>query len=242
MVLIKSTKNPHTTYSPCKALHETIRVRNQKMLSMIVAMGITTETKVLDFGCGRGDMLRLLREKTALGNLYGMDIDPFLVKMSLPYGDIQHGSFDELVQLYPSENFDLIICSHVLEHCENPYQSLRILRRMTSRYLLLAIPNTHSIGTILKTMFGRIPEVNLGHLQVWDIGHFNNLLKRAGLVPLKWETDKVSVFPHRAVERIAGKNAASVTLKTAAFFEESFLPKLLRSFGLSIIVLCRKLV
>lgn len=73
------TENPHTTYRPRTALSASIRVRNQKILSMILELNLTDGASILDFGCGRGDMLRLLGEQIALRGLYGMDIDQKLV-------------------------------------------------------------------------------------------------------------------------------------------------------------------
>ncbi len=73
--------------------------------------------KLLDIGCGGGKFLKFAKE---LGwEVVGLELDENAVKVARSIGlNVIHGSFSELGQL--NKQFDVIICSHVLEHVYKP--------------------------------------------------------------------------------------------------------------------------
>ncbi len=73
--------------------------------------------KVLDIGCGSGKFLKFAKQ---LGwNVTGIELDENAVNACREAGlNVIHGSFTEMSHL--NQQFDLIVCSHVLEHVYDP--------------------------------------------------------------------------------------------------------------------------
>lgn len=96
---------------------------------------------VLDVGCGEGMVLRSLEPE--LEDIYCVAIDLDLAEVAdarlrLPSCDVQVGSIYDTP--FEAESFDLVICSEVLEHLEDPASALAELCRVSSRYCLVTVP------------------------------------------------------------------------------------------------------
>lgn len=63
--------------------------------------------------------------------------------------------------------FDLVYCSHVLEHCYNPIKVLNELKRVSRNTVVVAVPNFQFYKTI-----GECDE----HLYSWNANTLSNLL------------------------------------------------------------------
>ena len=97
---------------------------------------------ILDVGCGEGFTLQRLYENKIGKRLEGVDHQGIAIeigkrihpKLKLEVGNIYHLPFK-------AESFDLVICTEVLEHLEEPKKALRELARVSRKYLLLSVPN-----------------------------------------------------------------------------------------------------
>jgi len=96
-------------------------------------------SRILDIGCGRGNLLRILKDKGC--ECYGVERTEF--PDIGPYKDIHFlkGNLNE--QLFEESYFDEVILWHVLEHIENPIamiqEAARIIR--PGGIVALAVPN-----------------------------------------------------------------------------------------------------
>jgi 2-polyprenyl-3-methyl-5-hydroxy-6-metoxy-1,4-benzoquinol methylase len=99
--------------------------------------------KLLDVGCGSGKSLLIAKQ---LGwDVTGIEIDPSAVKAARAQGlNIIEGDFRQLKQL--ENEFDCIICSHVLEHVHFPLELLALLTQALrpQGIVLLSLPNAAS--------------------------------------------------------------------------------------------------
>lgn len=108
--------------------------------------------KVLDMGCGVGDILLLLRR---IGfKVFGLEIDKNAVSIARKKGlDVRLGTF-EATEGYDDNYFDSIRLYHVIEHLSDPVECLRIARRKLKigGELIMTTPNAHCLS---RFIFGR---------------------------------------------------------------------------------------
>lgn len=107
--------------------------------------------KLLDVGCGSGNMLNLAKQ---LGwDVTGLEIDTNAVKAARGQAlNVIEGDFRKLQQF--TSKFECIICSHVLEHVHLPLELLALLLKALKPQgvLLLSLPNSKSY---VRKQFGR---------------------------------------------------------------------------------------
>src|SRR5262245_47581476 len=83
---------------------------------------LQVDTRILDFGCGWGRILRFFLRDCLAANLHGIDVDPGLVEICRK--TMNYGSFDVVDPLpptrVPNESFDFVVgysvFSHLAEH------------------------------------------------------------------------------------------------------------------------------
>lgn len=73
---------------------------------------------------------------------------------------------------------DLLVCCEVLEHLENPFEALKVLKALASKFVLFSVPReplwriiNFTRGKYLRA-WGNSP----GHIQHWSRKKFINLL------------------------------------------------------------------
>lgn len=105
---------------------------------------IKNHNKVLDIGCGSGNVIRQILHKT--NHIIGIDYDKSAVEnLKKMYGNEIIADcidvFDYLAE--NTEMFDVIILSHVIEHIEYREQLLNILSKKT-KFLYVEVPDFES--------------------------------------------------------------------------------------------------
>ena len=79
---------------------------------------------------------------------------------------IKQGSVYELP--YKDNSFDLVICTEVLEHLEEPAKALKEILRVSKKYLIISVPN-EPLFMVSNFLRGK----NLSRLGN-DMGHINH--------------------------------------------------------------------
>jgi ubiquinone/menaquinone biosynthesis C-methylase UbiE len=96
---------------------------------------------ILDVGCGEGMVLNHLNNQNKIDTCFAIDFDENEVidaKTNIPFCKVSVGSIYDIPY---SDNFvDLVICSEVLEHLNNPEIGLKQLHAVTKKYALLSVP------------------------------------------------------------------------------------------------------
>lgn len=204
-----------------------------RLINFTISSKISTENpKIIDIGCGRGELLKNLSEKHY--QCFGVDFDEECVELCKQYGNIICGNATEIDQLFEENYFDLVIMMHALEHTLDPTEVIRNLKFVTKKYLIIAVPNLSSTSTFWHGIRRKEPVfVNRGHRFGWDSSHLKTFLESScDLNIIKWEPDRV-VIPS----------------KVALFFkffgmlewlELKVLPRFFPLLSNSLIVLCEK--
>ena len=94
-------------------------------------------SSLIDVGCGNGFLLNLIHEKFPHVKLYGFDIKN---KNTVDAKNFEYfqGNIDNLP--FQAQQFDIVICSHVLEHLINIHQCVSELKKITKQKLLVVTP------------------------------------------------------------------------------------------------------
>ena len=128
---------------------------------------------VLDIGCGNGELLAALGRRRPGARVVGADISQRII--SLNRANLPKFDFHQLdiCSGYLSEQFDLVVCSEVLEHVPDWQKALWHLRRMCRRYLVLTVPS------------GKVFPIDrlMGHHRHFSPDELSEGLQRVGFEP-----------------------------------------------------------
>ncbi|HKZ36629.1 MAG TPA: class I SAM-dependent methyltransferase [Chryseolinea sp.] len=144
--------------------------------------------RVIDIGCGASQYTLRLAEKGAA--VLGVDKNPELIKRILAnnvHPNLKYIAMDLSKEL-PQKKFDVAVCSHVLEHLEDPVAFLKRLRCITSR-VIIKVPRVDSgWKKLMKKDLGMFWLDDADHRKeyTWDILLWE--LDQSGYVPVKKET------------------------------------------------------
>lgn len=96
--------------------------------------------RVLDIGCSRGELTVDLAAKASYVIAY--DISEESIKSAIKNNSRQNINYfvGEATNNMPQEQFDIVVCSNVLEHISNPQEFLNKLRNIAG-VILIRVPN-----------------------------------------------------------------------------------------------------
>lgn len=146
--------------APRTAVKVTPSISMRPDYAMIAAI-VTPGSRVLDLGCGDGELLAVLQSQKNV-DARGVEIDPNKVRRAISRGvsayqsDIDHGLTD-----YPDKAFDFVILSQTLQETRYPLAVLREMLRV-GRHAIVAFPNFgHWTTRLSHFTSGRAPRTRL---------------------------------------------------------------------------------
>ena len=125
-------------------------------LDVIVDL-IPRQAKVLDLGCGDGDLLVMLAERKAVIGR-GVELSEIGVRRCVARGlSVRQGNIDEGLGDYPTGSFDYVILSQTLPYVDNPRVTLCEMLRVGAR-AIVSFPNLgHWRNRLTLLLGGRLP-------------------------------------------------------------------------------------
>lgn len=122
-----------------------------------IARLVPEGSRVLDLGCGGGELLRFLREKRS-AHVHGVELDldnvASCVRADVP---VIQADLDQGLTGFPDDAFDLVILSQTLQVVRKPALVLREMLRVGQRGIV-SFPNFgHARVRSYLTLRGRMP-------------------------------------------------------------------------------------
>ena len=124
---------------------------------LLVADMVEPGSKVLDVGCGDGELLRILSERRGVDGR-GIELSREGVNECVAKGlAVVQGDADTDLVDYPDDGFDYVILSQTLQATRHPRQVLEHMLRI-GRRAIVSFPNFGHWGIRLQILFaGRMP-------------------------------------------------------------------------------------
>jgi len=122
----------------------------------LVASLIPVGSRVLDLGCGSGDLLvHLFEHRDCAGT--GVEIDPDAVVAAVRRGiPVIELDIDRELDNFADDSYDVVVLSRTLQTIRRPEGVLRQMGRIGAR-LIVSVPNFGWWGHRLRLLRGRMP-------------------------------------------------------------------------------------
>lgn len=132
------------------------------------------DRRVLDVPCGRGRLLKAVREALPDAELHGLDINAGMIEQvrgECPDVRVHEGSVYALP--FPDRHFDAVLCHESFMHFEEPRRALAELSRVARRRLYLSVTTRRQLNVLLR---------RVGLLSTSDVPHWT--YNREEILPL----------------------------------------------------------
>jgi 2-polyprenyl-3-methyl-5-hydroxy-6-metoxy-1,4-benzoquinol methylase len=164
-------------------------------------------TRVLDVGCGAGEVGRGLRAVGA-GWLSGVELDPAAAACAREiYDEVLVGTIEQHVEEL-SGPFDTICCYDVLEHLPDPYSVLRALLELAApgAHLHVSVPNARHYSLVWDLIVrGTFGYTDWGHRDSTHLRWFTRRDIEAAIQAGGWQviaTDHPALHRSTALDRL----------------------------------------
>jgi methionine biosynthesis protein MetW len=125
----------------------------------IITRLIKQGSKVLDVGCGDGELLEFLKKNKNV-DARGLEISQEQVSAALARGlSVVQGDAEKNITFYPNRSFDYAILSQTLQATQKPKEMLQEMLRV-AEYAIISLPNFAHYKNRLHLLFKGVMPIN----------------------------------------------------------------------------------
>lgn len=156
----------------------------------LIAELVPPGSRVLDLGCGKGELLALLRDTRSCSG-YGVEIADANVLACVMRGvNVVQLNLEEGLALFEDQSFDIVLQLDTLQHLRNAEKMLQETARV-GRVGIVSFPNFAHWANRLSVLCGRMPVTKA--------------------LPFEWyDTPNIRVGTYTDLERLASKNGLRI--------------------------------
>lgn len=139
-------------------------------------------SSVLDAGCGEGETIERLRPLLPQDTV-GVDHNPACIDYSCRrHPDVEFAVHDIRALPFADDRFDLVLCTEVLEHLEEPELALAELSRVGRHHLVISVPHEpwFDLSNRVARLFMPSAMDPAEHIQHWTPRSLRRLLEPWG--------------------------------------------------------------
>lgn len=185
---------------------------------------LAAKSRILDVGCGSGTLLKLLGAKFPDAELSGVEVSEQACQIAAPEirSVISCGDIVQLAPQFEPASFDLLVCSEVLEHVDDP----ELVMQTAAKLLKVGGIAIFTVPAGMKHWSSQ--DDAAGHLRRFEVRDFTQLMNRCGLTPRNQYTwgGPVSTIYNRLISVVGPESAANaarsasvrVLARATAFF------------------------
>jgi len=158
-------------------------------ISKIIRDWVPSQSKVIDFGCGDGSLLKdLIDTKNICG--YGVEIDHQMIAQCIEKGiSVVEKDIDEGIQDFELSNFDIAIMASSIQCLKNPNIAMRRMLKLSNK-CIVTLPNFGYWRCRLALLAGKMPVTpslpsswyETENLHLCTIKDFEELCSDAGFI------------------------------------------------------------
>jgi len=159
----------------------------------LIASWIEQGSKVLELGCGEGDLLYWLKKEKSVKER-GIEIEESRVEKCIQKGiSVLQGDINEEIEDYPDNTFDYAICSQTLQQVFEPSSLIHSMMRV-AKMGVVSFPNFGHFKVRMQLAFtGRAPVTkelpyswyDTPNIRVLSLQDFQNFTDEVGYKILK---------------------------------------------------------
>lgn len=171
---------------------------------------ISNKSRVLDFGCGGGYLLKGLKCSAKVG----VEVNPSAAETARKHGIEVYGSAEEV----PDDHVDVIISNNALEHALQPLEELKSLfKKLRSGGKIIFVVPCESINYKYKAN-----DIN-HHLYSWSPMCIGNLFTEAGFSIIESKS-YIHKWPpkYRLIAKIGGRGLFEIACRIYGRIERSW--------------------
>lgn len=158
-------------------------------------------TRILEVGCGEGEIAERLRDRFPAATVTGLDLpDAGLRAQWEPRQGVGFMHGDAHCLPFADDAFDLVVAVEVCEHLLHPWSGLAEMARVSRRHLVLSVPREpmFRLGNFLTGRHVRTLGNTPGHLNHWGTPGFLRFVSQQAAVadirlPAPWTAVRARV-------------------------------------------------
>jgi len=158
-------------------------------ISKIIRDWVPSQSKVIDFGCGDGSLLKDLIDTKNICR-YGVEIDHQMIAQCIEKGiSVVEKDIDEGIQDFELSNFDIAIMASSIQCLKNPNIAMRRMLKLSNK-CIVTLPNFGYWRCRLALLAGKMPVTpslpsswyETENLHLCTISDFEELCSDAGFI------------------------------------------------------------